>query len=117
MARTLGGWGGEYIHVHTISEFTSFVAGSGAGVIIVNATITGTGSPVTIGSGKSIIGNPGTALVNVPLQFSSSRNIILRNHNLTNSPVTLSSSRSIWLDHLTLTSPVTVESTSDYITI
>ncbi|KAK5659798.1 hypothetical protein OQA88_1010 [Cercophora sp. LCS_1] len=117
MGATIGGWGGNYTYVHTLAEFTSAVSGSGAGVIIVNATITGIGTPVAIGSGKSIIGNPGSSLTNVPLNLASSRNIILRNHNLTNSPITLTGSRSIWLDHLTLSSPLTISSASDYISI
>ncbi|KAK0639971.1 pectin lyase fold/virulence factor, partial [Cercophora newfieldiana] len=125
MGATIGGWGGNYTTVSTLQEFVVAVAGTQTAVILVNGTLSGS-TQVAIGSGKSILGLPGSALHGVSLSLAGSRNVILRNLRITNTTghaISLSSSRSVWVDHCDLStssatsSLLSISHGSDYITV
>ncbi|KAK3988913.1 pectin lyase fold/virulence factor [Cladorrhinum sp. PSN332] len=116
---TIGGWGSSYTTVRTPDEFAAAVSGTQEGVIIVEGDlVSAEGRVIEIGSSKSIVGNPGScafslllftqkgnSLSGITLQFSGSRNVILRNLRIANSPgnpyaaISLNAARSIWIDH------------------
>ncbi|VBB83560.1 Putative Polysaccharide Lyase Family 1 [Podospora comata] len=121
---TIGGWGAEHNFVKTVDEFTAAVAGTEVGVVIVGAAIEAEGIQVAVGSGKTIIGAPGSSLSGISLLLKDSRNVIVRNLVISNTKtdaITIQNGRSIWLDHLDISASdgklLGITSGSDYISV
>lgn len=123
---TIGGWGAEYQSVKTLDEFAAAVLGTSEGVIVVDGAISGASSRVEIGSGKTIIGVPGSSLTGITLSLNNSRNVIIRNLKISRPPgdaIILENSRSIWVDHNEISSVpegshlLSITRGSDYTTV
>ncbi|KAK4215031.1 pectin lyase fold/virulence factor [Rhypophila decipiens] len=123
MGATIGGWGAESKVVSTQEELQSSVTGSDAAVVVVQGSISGSGTLV-IGSGKTIVGLPGSSVNGIELVLSGSRNVIVRNLKVTkpahgSAAVTIENARSIWIDHLEFSSgsKLNITQGSDYVSI
>ena len=106
---TTGGEGGSTVVVTTGEELYLACTGSTARIIYVSGEILGEGSGayININPNKTIIGLPGSRLINLPLRIYNSSNVIVRNlrsrdvqqYNIDGDCIGIKNSNNIWIDH------------------
>ncbi|GAA3419722.1 hypothetical protein GCM10018952_60290 [Streptosporangium vulgare] len=120
---TTGGGNAATTTVTNSSALTSAASGTGASVIRVSGTISCSGM-LRVGSNKTIIGNPGAAIVGCGLNVSGASNVIIRNltfRNWNDDAINVQNSTRVWIDHNTLSNgydgAIDIKRASDYVTV
>ncbi|MFO7658627.1 MAG: T9SS type A sorting domain-containing protein [Bacteroidales bacterium] len=102
---TTGGGNGAVVVARTKAELANYAGKTEPLVIMVEGTITG-GGAISIKSNKTIIGaGSGATLINVELNVSSERNVIIRNLTIkdgSRDAICTRAASHVWIDHCDL---------------
>ncbi|HET6948821.1 MAG TPA: RICIN domain-containing protein [Acidimicrobiales bacterium] len=120
---TTGGGSAAPTTVTSASALSSALSAGGARVIRVSGTINCSGM-LRVTSDKSVLGNPGAALVGCGLNISEASNVIVRNisfRNWADDAVNVQMSQRVWIDHNSFSNgfdgAVDIKRGSDYVTV
>lgn len=120
---TTGGADGSTTTVSTASALSNAISGSTTRTVRVSGTISCSGM-LRAGSNKSIIGNPGAAIVGCGLNVSQAHNVIIRNltfRDWNDDAINVQYSTNVWIDHNTFSNgydgAVDIKRASDYLTV